>query len=362
MSIRPKSIRASAPGRLCLFGEHQDYLGLPVVPLAISLRVEIAGSSRTDRLARIALPDASSSVELSIDGPLRYEGATDFFRAGLNVMRRAGHAFERGFDCEARGGIPIRAGASSSSALVVAWIAFLARMRGAALSAGEIARLAYEAEVIELGGAGGMMDQLAAAYGGASAVTFHPEPAVERLEPPRETFVLGDSGEPKDTQAVLSRVKGGVLEIVRRLAGSRPKFSLRDAPLEERARYAGDLSRAEIALLAATLANRDITRRGIDLLRSGRRDDRALGLMLDEQQILLREALGISTPKIDRMLDAALRAGALGGKINGSGGGGCMFVYAPDNAPAAAEAIERAGGTAFVVRADEGVRIEESAG
>jgi galactokinase len=73
----------------------------------------------------------------------------------------------------------------------------------------------------------------------------------------------------------------------------------------------------------------------------------------------LRNAQRISTPKIDRMLDAALNAGALGGKINGSGGGGCMFVYAPTQPEQVADAIERAGGRAYVITVDEGTSFSE---
>jgi galactokinase len=57
------------------------------------------------------------------------------------------------------------------------------------------------------------------------------------------------------------------------------------------------------------------------------------------------------------MMDAALNAGALGGKINGSGGGGCMFAYAPNNPEHVAEAIEKSGGKAYIVQKDEGTRI-----
>jgi galactokinase len=67
--------------------------------------------------------------------------------------------------------------------------------------------------------------------------------------------------------------------------------------------------------------------------------------------------LKVSTPKIESMLDAALDAGALGGKINGSGGGGCMFAYAPNNSEAIAEAIKKVGGKSYIVRADEGTII-----
>jgi len=57
------------------------------------------------------------------------------------------------------------------------------------------------------------------------------------------------------------------------------------------------------------------------------------------------------------MLEAALKTGALGGKINGSGGGGCMFAYAPENPDAVAEAIEKVGGEATVIRQVEGTKI-----
>jgi galactokinase len=68
--------------------------------------------------------------------------------------------------------------------------------------------------------------------------------------------------------------------------------------------------------------------------------------------------LRISTPKIDRMIIAANAAGAYGGKINGSGGGGCMFAYAPDDPERVAQAVRDAGGDAWVVSMAEGVRAE----
>jgi galactokinase len=60
------------------------------------------------------------------------------------------------------------------------------------------------------------------------------------------------------------------------------------------------------------------------------------------------------------MIQAGLDAGALGGKINGSGGGGCMFVYAPENPEKVAKAIEQQGGKAYIITVDEGSRLENS--
>ena len=56
------------------------------------------------------------------------------------------------------------------------------------------------------------------------------------------------------------------------------------------------------------------------------------------------------------MMDAALGAGALGGKINGSGGGGCMFAYAPGCEEAVAEAMRAEGGEPYIVKVDEGAK------
>ena len=63
----------------------------------------------------------------------------------------------------------------------------------------------------------------------------------------------------------------------------------------------------------------------------------------------------LMTERIDSLVSAALEAGALGCKINGSGGGGCMFAYGEGGHGAVAEAVERAGGTAMRVRIDRGV-------
>jgi galactokinase len=57
------------------------------------------------------------------------------------------------------------------------------------------------------------------------------------------------------------------------------------------------------------------------------------------------------------MINAANNVGAFGCKINGSGGGGCMFAYAPEDPWSVADAIESVGGKAFLINADEGTKI-----
>ena len=60
-------MEVSTPGRICLFGEHQDYLGLPVIAMAISLRVNIVGEKRKDRKIIIHKPDLGKKEIFSLD-------------------------------------------------------------------------------------------------------------------------------------------------------------------------------------------------------------------------------------------------------------------------------------------------------
>lgn len=357
-------MRVSSPGRVCLFGEHQDYLGLPVISLAISLRITVEGERRNDARVLVALPDVGAEVDFSLDEPLRYEGTRDYIRGAVNVLRREGFSFSTGFDCVVRGEIPISAGTSSSSALAASWVSFLARMADEprALEPEECGRLAHAAEVLEFSEPGGMMDQYTAAFGGLLFIGFEPALGVERLAAPLGAFVLGDSREPKDTMAILARVKTRVLAIARRLAEIRPGFSLHTTRPDESERLGAGLDRGDRDLLAATIANRDLTREALGLLRREPLDHRELGALLGRHHAILRDALDISTPRIERMLAAAAEAGAYGGKINGSGGGGCMFAYAPESPERVARAIEEAGGTAYIVRRDVGTRAEPPLG
>ena len=106
----------------------------------------------------------------------------------------------------------------------------------------------------------------------------------------------------------------------------------------------------ELLLLRSNLSDRDILRKAKGLLDGHRVDETRLGELLNGHHANLRDAKKTSTPKIDAMIEAALEAGALGAKINGSGGGGCMFAYAPHQPEAVAEAIERQGGKAHIIR------------
>lgn len=355
-------MKVSTPGRICFFGEHQDYLGLPVIAAAISRRISIDGDYRSDDQVILHLPDLGLSETFSLSETFPYVKQRDYFRSTINVLKRKGLTFSRGFECVVHGNIPINSGTSSSSALIVSWAHFLDKMSDTPrnFSKKEIGEIAYLAEVPEFGEPGGMMDHYSTAIGNVIYLESTPEIKVEALTPTLGTFVLGDSLEPKDTIGILSRCRYGMEDVIRKVTNYDPNFSIFHSALEESSQYASILTSDELSLLQANLDDRDILIQGKKLLtqnlspETSSRFDAAFGELLYKHYKNLRDHKRTSTPKIERMMNAALTAGALGGKINGSGGGGCMFAYAPINAEAVAEAIEKEGGKSYIIRVDEG--------
>ena len=106
------SVTASTPGRICLFGEHQDYLGLPVIAAAISRRIQVSASATEQPGFRLHLPDINDLVDIPFDGaPLSYPQIRDYFRSAVNVLLREGFTFSQGgIEGEVHGNIPINSG------------------------------------------------------------------------------------------------------------------------------------------------------------------------------------------------------------------------------------------------------------
>jgi galactokinase len=355
-------IKVSAPGRICLFGEHQDYLGLPVITAAIDLRLELTAALRYDNFLNISLPDIRSfeKLDFSRGKEFKYKKPRDYFRSGYNVLFRKGLRIDQGYDLQIRSSIPINSGTSSSSALINVWNRFLNEVcqNEVASDNEEIARLSYLAEVEEFGEPGGQMDQYATALGKILFIDFHNGTKVKEFGLDPGYFVLGDSGEPKDTLHILKSVKDQVLSAVGKIKVHDPEFSLYDHDLNSAEKHRDIFTAREYEVLVAAFMNREFTYKALEQLEKGIPDRILFGKMLTEHHKVLDENLGISTPKINRMINSAIKAGAYGGKINGSGGGGCMFVYAPENPEEAAKAIEKEGGKAYIVKVAEGLKVE----
>lgn len=355
-------LTVSAPGRICLLGEHQDYLGLSILAGAINLRLTISGKPRRDKLMRIKLPDIGETEEFFLNEEIPYIKPRDYFRSTVNILRRKGYVISRGWDCLVRGTIPINSGTASSSALVVAWVKFLLEAAGyhEVSHPADIAELAFLAEVAEFKESGGKMDHFSSAFGGVMFISFGKNFHYQQMKNPLSEFVIADSRQRKDTTGILAFIKSNVLQGVSQLRQHLPGFNLL-SPLSPKVKEKIDGLEPDLKrLLLGTLKTRDLTLQGKRLFEIEPFSDKKFGELLSAQHQILRDYLKISTPKIETMLESAMKAGALGGKINGSGGGGCIFVYCPGKSEEVAAALENQGFNPLTIKIDEGLKKEYS--
>jgi galactokinase len=361
-------IRSSAPGRICLFGEHQDYLGFPVIAAAIDLRMTIEGEVSTEESGRfyLELPDIGKTLEFN-SAEIEYTDSKDYLKSTVNVLKKKNLYIPQAVRARFSGNVPIQAGASSSAALSVAWTGFLLQAsKEAGVDVGAflenptaVAELAYEAEVVEFNESGGRMDQYTSAVGGIVDLDFHGGKTAAPLPRAVREFVLGDSMQPKDTQETLKRVRTAQEEGFRQLARHLPFKDRSRLTFEEAEPLLKKISPQTRPYLKAALLNRQITVQARQELLNAEPDTIRIAELMNRHQQVLREDLQVSTGKIDAMLDAALAAGALAGKINGSGEGGCMFALCPGKQQEVAEAIEQAGGVPYIINIGEGLMVKK---
>ena len=348
-------MEVTTPGRICLFGEHQDYLGLPVIAMAISLRISIVGKKRNDDQVIILKSDFNETENFSLSN-LKYTKPRDYFKSGIKICQNDGLIFSNGFECKIKSQIPINAGTSSSSALNVSWIHFLSKMADEPMDWNQkkLGELAFDAEVGEFNEPGGMMDQYSTAMGNLIYLESQPKISIKKLNPNLGTFVLADSGEPKNTFEILKRCRDSRKKLLKRLIIKNSSMNIDkcDENLD-----LSDLSNDEIKLYFGTIKNRDILKSALIEFQKNTIDETLIGKLLYKHHTILRDDLKVSTPKIETMMDAAMNAGALGAKITGSGGGGCMFAYAPNNTEKVVEAINRVNGHAQIIHTDEGSKF-----
>ena len=123
-------IEIKVPARICFYGDHQDYLGLPVIAGTIDRYINLKAIPNSNKNYLLRLLDLKEESSISLDDDLKHIQPDDYFRSVMSVLKGQGFEFEQGYDVEISGNIPVNAGLSSSSALVVAWIRFLVATQG----------------------------------------------------------------------------------------------------------------------------------------------------------------------------------------------------------------------------------------
>jgi len=153
---------ASAPGRVNLIGEHVDYNGGAVLPIAVAQRTWVAVRRSGGPFVRAVSATQEDAESFDPSKPARSGGWTDYL-AGIALELSRQHSALPGCDIAVWSDLPVSAGLSSSAALCVAGAAAMARTIDLPLSAHAIAEMAHRAESDFVGVPCGIMDQFASA-------------------------------------------------------------------------------------------------------------------------------------------------------------------------------------------------------
>jgi mevalonate kinase len=311
-------VTVSAPGKVILFGEHAVVYGKPSLVGAIDKRTYVNLETRGDDRIYIKSNAEPCDLTFSLDKIESVDGFP-YVRKAIEL------AFEHidkksGLDIEISSDFPPASGLGSSASVSIAAIMAIHEALGSTISKDELAKLGHKVE-LEVQGAASPTDTTIATFGGA--LFIEPDKGeYERIDA-HLPLVVGYTGIERSTKALVDDVR-----------------ALRDKFPE---------------IIDSIIYSIDkITREAKNRIEN--REE--IGELMNINHGLLT-ALGVSNFKLDSLVYVARDAGAVGAKLTGAGGGGCMIAYAPGKRVAVAEAIEKYGATAFEsVITSVGMRVE----
>ncbi len=323
---------ASAPAKVILFGEHFVVYGEPAIVLAIDRRAYAEVELRQDE--RLHIHSKNLNLAAYYEGnALKVEhGNEKEARLKFKPVKTAvDKVFEKcgkhvGLNIEIESKVPVAAGLGSSAAVAASVTAAVGALLKVKMSREDVFRITYEAEKVVHGIPSGI-DPAISTFGGT--LLFQKDTGFKSLDAKMEIpLVVGDTGVTRSTRFQVEKV--------RTVKAQYPQV-----------------------VTPIFLAAREIVLRAVDALKENALE--TLGELMNINHALLY-GLGVSDESLEWLVNAARKAGALGAKLTGAGGGGCMIALAKnENLENVLEAIQRAGGTSFIARkTDEGVKIERS--
>ena len=305
---------AVSPAKTILFGEHFVVSGNTAISMAVDLPTGVRVETKSDDKLTIASRDLAIAATFTTEsGELVSTSGENaelilrpVFEAAKFTLKKYGA--NTGLSITVTSNAPIGMGLGSSAATAVATVSAISAVLKKPISRQEIFEAAYSLEKIIHGRPSGV-DQATVTFGGL--ITFRRGYVESRIIPASlPMIIIGNTRKRRSTGVLISRVT--------------------ELRLNDPKRY------DQIASDAQKIANR-----AIDALKAG--NAREVGNLMNQNQELL-ELVGVSSPELQRLILAARAGGALGAKLTGGGGGGCMIAVATEGNSNVAEAIQKAGG------------------
>ena len=375
-------IVASAPGRADFLNTHQDYKGLPVVPIAISLRTYVFATRKLKNEFRIISLNLKEEGREYLDyfklNNINLKGNKwfgDYLRAVILALKKIGKLSGSGLEVVIDSEVPVASGLASSAALEVAFTKLLDEYYGLNLSKKDIAEISYRAEREIMGVPCGRLDQYGSSYGGAILLYPKPPIKVERLPLRNVKIVIVDTGIKHSVSEIHPRRQEEINKGLRtlltldqlpqtireKLGPSYDNSRWEEIKLKELLPYLNFLDEGSAKRIIFTIKMNESTKRALEIIRRGYAKLEKLGEIVNEQHELLRDLYEVSLPEIERIRDSMLKAGALGVKISGAGLGGSLIgiVRSEDHGRIVLESAVKSGAKrGWVVDVDEGVRVD----
>jgi galactokinase len=332
---REPDVVASAPGRVNLIGEHTDYNGGEVLPIAISRRTWVAaGRPPADAGSAPVLRAVSGNQPAMGTAPLVSpkrcgEWWDSLTGVAAPLLEQSGRPDSIDLAVESDG--PAAAGLSSSAALEVSTALAVSALLGRRIALQEAAMVGWRAETGFVGVACGIMDQFASALC-RTGEALHLECDTARYDfaPFGDTLLIFDTAIPRSLRTSHYNERRAECEEALRLLRERwPGLSSLAAAEPEQVREAHlppPLDRRALHVSRETRRVRD----AVAALRAGHRISRELLVGSHES---LRDLYECSRPELDWVVERAITfPGVLGARLTGAGWGGCAIVVGDEDA------------------------------
>ena len=332
----PPTALAQAPGRVNIIGEHTDYNGGFVFPMAIDRSARIAMRPRTDRLIRVRAIDFDETVEFEIEAlaPGSQTGHWSEYVKGMAWSLRDAGLHPCGWDGVLGSNVPIGAGLSSSAAIELAVARACHASSAFRWDPKAMALRAQHAENAWVGVQCGIMDQLisSAAEPGTAllidcrSLETQPVPLPEGL-----SVVVLDTATRRGLVDSAYNERRAQCE---RAAATLGVPLLRDASSAMLASRAADLDPVTYRRARHVVTEDERTVAAAGAARAGDAD--TLGRLLDASHVSLRDDFEVSSEALDTMVACARDvAGCVGARMTGAGFGGCAVALVRQDALAA---------------------------
>ena len=314
-----------APGRVNLIGEHTDYSGGFVMPLALEQAHWIAARPREDQTVVLHSLDYDDSTKVNLTEPqLQLKGWQNYLNGVVWVLQEEKWLLS-GWEGVMSGDVPQGAGLSSSAALETALIRAFAEFSGITWQPKIAAKLAQRAENEWVGVSCGIMDQLISACGVSGHALFIDCRNLDIQQVPLPEGLRIIILDTKTRRGLVDSHYNERHSQCKEASAILGKTMLRDATLSDL-----EAKAAEMEPLLYRRAKHVITEneRVLQAVKAMRSDDhQLLGQLMQDSHISLRDDFEVSSSALDEMVECALTApGCLGARMTGAGFGGCAVA------------------------------------